>query len=118
MSVPRSVRQRVEKLRAEINEHAYRYHILDAPTVSDAAYDRLMRDLRALEGQYPELVTPDSPTQRVGAPPSAAFAAVRHRAPMLSLTNAFDEAELEAWDRRVRAGLGDVGIPYGCGLKV
>lgn len=118
MSVPRAVRQRVEKLRAEINEHAYRYHVLDAPTVSDAVYDRLLRELRALEEQYPELVTPDSPTQRVGAPPSAAFTAVRHRAPMLSLANAFDEAELEAWDRRVRAALGDAEIQYVCELKI
>jgi DNA ligase (NAD+) len=118
MSVPRSVRQRAEKLRAEINEHAYRYYVLDAPSVSDAAYDRLMRELRALEEQHLDLVTPDSPTQRVGAPPAAAFATVRHRAPMLSLANAFDEADLEAWDRRVRAGLGETTIQYVCELKI
>ncbi|MDR7417757.1 MAG: NAD-dependent DNA ligase LigA [Armatimonadota bacterium] len=116
--MPATVRQRVEKLRAQINEHNYRYHVLDAPIISDAAYDRLMRDLRALEEQYPELVTPDSPTQRVGAPPSAAFATVRHRTPMLSLANAFDEAELEAWSKRVRAGLGDAPVQYVCELKI
>jgi DNA ligase (NAD+) len=118
MSVPGSTRRRVEKLRAEINEHNYRYHVLDAPVISDAEYDRLLRDLRAIEDAHPELVTPDSPTQRVGAPPSAAFAPVRHRTPMLSLTNAFTEQELEAWDRRVRATLGDARVRYVCEVKV
>jgi DNA ligase (NAD+) len=118
MTVPATARQRAEKLRAQINEHNYRYHVLDAPTISDAAYDRLVRDLRALEERYPELVTPDSPTQRVGAPPSAAFATVRHRSPMLSLANAFDEADVETWDRRVRAGVGGAPVHYVCELKI
>jgi DNA ligase (NAD+) len=118
MSVPASVRRRVAKLRAEIDEHNYRYHVLDAPTISDAAYDRLVRELRELEAAYPELITPDSPTQRVGAPPSTAFAAVRHRAPMLSLANVFSEDELRAWDRRVRAALGEVPVRYVCEVKV
>ncbi|MDR7543012.1 MAG: NAD-dependent DNA ligase LigA, partial [Armatimonadota bacterium] len=118
MAVPASVRQRVERLRAEINEHAYRYYVLDAPTISDAAYDRLLRELRDLEAKYPELVTPDSPTQRVGAPPSAAFATVRHRTPMLSLANAFDVEELDAWDRRIRTALGAAPIHYVCELKI
>ncbi len=118
MNVPVDAQRRAAKLRAEITEHAYRYHVLDAPTISDAAYDRLIRDLRDLEERYPELVTPDSPTQRVGAPPSAAFATVRHRTPMLSLANAFDEAELEAWDKRVRAALGGVAVHYVCELKI
>lgn len=118
MNVPVTARRRAAQLRAEINEHAYLYHVLDAPAVPDAVYDGLVRELRALEEQYPELVTPDSPTQRVGAPPSAAFAAVRHRTAMLSLTNAFDEADLEAWARRVHAALGEAAIRYVCELKI
>ncbi len=118
MSVPAAARQRAEKLRAEINDHNYRYHVLDAPVISDGAYDRLVRELRDLEARYPALVMADSPTQRVGAPPVAAFATVRHRTPMLSLANAFDEAELEAWDRRVRSALGDVTVSYVCELKI
>ncbi|MGQ0568143.1 MAG: NAD-dependent DNA ligase LigA [Armatimonadota bacterium] len=118
MSVPADARRRAVTLRAEIDDHNYRYHVLDAPTITDAAYDRLIRELRELEDRYPDLVTPDSPTQRVGAPPSAAFATIRHRMPMLSLANAFDDAELEAWNRRVRATLGDVSIHYACELKI
>ena len=72
------------------------------PLISDGVYDRLVRELSDLETRYPDLITPDSPTQRVGAPPSAAFATVRHRAPMMSLANAFGDEELEAWDKRVR----------------
>ncbi len=118
MGVPRQMRERAARLREEINEHAYRYHVLDAPTISDAAYDQLMRDLRDLEARYPDLVTPDSPTQRVGAPPSAAFATVRHRAPMLSLANAFSDEELEAWEKRVRSVLGSAEVRYVCELKI
>ncbi len=118
MSVPVHAQRRAAKLRAEITEHAYRYHVLDEPTIPDAAYDRLLRELRDLEERYPELVTPDSPTQRVGAPPSAAFATVRHRTPMLSLANAFDQAELDAWDKRVRTALGDAAIYFVCELKI
>jgi DNA ligase (NAD+) len=118
MTVPSSARKRAAALRKDITEHNYRYHVLDAPTISDTAFDRLVRELRELEARYPELVTPDSPTQRVGAPPSAAFAAVRHRTPMRSLANAFDDAELEAWDRRVHAALGDVPVGYVCELKI
>ncbi|MBM3471298.1 MAG: NAD-dependent DNA ligase LigA [Armatimonadetes bacterium] len=118
MVIPSEARRRAEKLREEIAEHNYRYHVLDAPTISDAAYDRLVRELRDLEERYPGLITPDSPTQRVGAPPSAAFAMVRHRAPMLSLTNAFEEAELDSWDKRIRTALGEVSVHYVCELKI
>lgn len=118
MSVPSDVRQRAAKLRHAITEHNYRYHVLDAPTISDAAFDRLLRELHDLEARYPSLVTPDSPTQRVGAPPSAAFATVRHRAAMLSLANAFEEAELDAWEKRVRSTLGEVETRYVCELKI
>ncbi len=98
---------RITQLRDELRAHNYRYYVLDQPTISDAEYDALMRELRALEAEYPELVTPDSPTQRVGAPPAERFAKVRHREPMLSLANAFDEGDLRAWHARVRKLLGD-----------
>jgi DNA ligase (NAD+) len=118
VAVPPDIRRRVARLRDEINEHIYRYYVLDSPTISDAVYDQLVRELGDLETRYPELATPDSPTRRVGAPPSAAFAAVRHRAPMLSLANAFGDAGLEAWDRRVRQGLGGARVRYVCELKI
>ncbi|HLY52169.1 MAG TPA: hypothetical protein VKQ31_04085, partial [Steroidobacteraceae bacterium] len=80
---------RAAELRARLKEHDYRYYVLDDPSVSDAEYDRLMLELRALEAEHPELLTPDSPTQRVAGAPSAAFGEVVHRIPMLSLDNAF-----------------------------
>ena len=87
--VPASVRQRVERLRAEIERHNYRYHVLDDPEIPDSEYDGLLRELQELEREHPALVIPESPTQRVGGAPVAAFAQVRHRTPMLSLDNAF-----------------------------
>src|SRR5690606_30762352 len=95
------VARRIEALRAEIREHDHRYYVLDAPVISDAQYDQLMRELQELEAQHPELVTPDSPTQRVGAPPSEAFRRVPHRVPMLSLANVFNEEEAESWYRGI-----------------
>jgi DNA ligase (NAD+) len=95
----------VEELRSKINHHNYRYHVLDAPEISDAGYDALIHELQALEERFPELITPDSPTQRVGAPPSELFAPVQHSAPLLSLDNAFSEADLDAWYARVLRGL-------------
>jgi DNA ligase (NAD+) len=104
---------RVEELREQIRQHNYRYYVQDEPTVSDAEYDALMRELRSLEETHPELVTPDSPTRRVGAAPSEKFAKVRHPVPMLSLGNAFDEGDLRAWRDRVTRLLGDdVPIAY------
>jgi DNA ligase (NAD+) len=97
---------RVEELRSAINYHDYRYHVLDAPEIADAEYDALMRELRGLEGKFPELITPDSPTQRVSGQPIEAFGVVEHRVQMLSLGNAFDEEELRAWYRRV-AGMAE-----------
>ncbi len=102
-----TARQRMAALRAEIEHHDYRYHVLDDPEIPDAAYDRLMLELRTLEAQHPELVTADSPTQRVGAAPLAAFGEVVHRVPMLSLDNGFSEDDARAFDRRVRERLGD-----------
>jgi DNA ligase (NAD+) len=99
--------QRVAELREQLRYHLYRYHVLDDPIVSDAEYDALIRELRTIEVAHPQLVTPDSPTQRVGAPASEKFAKVRHPVPMLSLGNAFDEDDLRAWRERVVRVLGD-----------
>jgi DNA ligase (NAD+) len=101
MAVPEAAQQRAEQLRTEIEEHNYRYFVLDQPTISDAEFDALMRELRDLEAAYPELVTPDSPTQRPGGMPATTFAPVRHDVPMLSLDNAFDRQELDAWYERI-----------------
>ncbi|GAB4108503.1 MAG: NAD-dependent DNA ligase LigA [Roseiflexaceae bacterium] len=98
--------QRAEQLRDEIRAHNYRYYVLDDPVVSDAEYDALLRELRALEEAHPELVTPDSPTRRVGAAPSDKFAKVRHPVPMLSLGNAFNEEDVRAWRERILRLLG------------
>ena len=100
-----AVRRRIARLREEINRHNYLYYVLDAPEIPDSEYDRLMRELEALESQHPGLVAPDSPTQRVGAGPLEAFSEVRHRVPMLSLENALDELEMADFDRRVRERL-------------
>jgi DNA ligase (NAD+) len=98
----RKVRPELAKLRKAIEAHNYAYHALDSPTVSDAEFDRLMRRLQELEREHPDLVTPDSPTQRVGSAKLAAFREVRHSRPMLSLDNVFNDAELEAFDKRTR----------------
>lgn len=106
-------RHRAEALREAIRHHNYRYYVLDDPEVPDAEYDRLLQELRALEDAFPALVTPDSPTQRVGDAPLEAFGTVRHEQPMLSLDNVFDEAGFRAFDRRVRERLGeDAQIVY------
>ncbi|HHJ12949.1 MAG TPA: NAD-dependent DNA ligase LigA [Gammaproteobacteria bacterium] len=99
-------RRRAERLREQIDYHNYRYYVLDDPEIPDIEYDRLMRELQKLEAEHPELVTPDSPTQRVGAAPLEGFAEVRHELPMLSLENAFSDDELADFDRRVRERLG------------
>ena len=99
-------------LRAQLEQHNHSYYVLDQPTVSDAEYDRLFRELQALELAFPELLRPDSPTQRVGGAPLAAFNEVRHATPMLSLNNAFAQEEVEAFDRRVAEALGSPLIEY------
>ncbi len=108
-----STTERIDELREEIRHHNYRYHVLDDPEVPDAEYDRLIRELKALEEKHPELVTPDSPTQRVGDAPISAFGTVQHTLPMLSLDNAFSEEELRDFHRRVvdRLDLEDDGEP-------
>ena len=107
----------VRALRDAIDHHSYRYHVLDDPEISDAEYDALVRELTVLEEEHPDLVTPDSPTQRVGAAPSSLFAAVQHPSPMWSLDNAFSFEELVAWGKRVEKVLGGVA-DYWCELKV
>jgi DNA ligase (NAD+) len=108
-----AVLDRIAVLRNELRAHNYRYYVLDDPSVSDAEYDALMRELRELEAASPDAITPDSPTQRVGAPPAERFAKVQHREPMLSLGNAFDAADLHAWRDRVVKLLGpEANIAY------
>lgn len=109
---------RVEELRELINFHSYRYHVLDDPEVADAEYDELVAELRGLEDAFPELIAPDSPTQRVGATPAELFAPVSHRAPMLSLDNAFSTDELDAWAARLERGLGHGPSGFACELKI
>ncbi len=112
------VKQRIEELRKLINYHNYRYYVLDSPEISDAEYDELMRELKRLEEEYPEFVTPDSPTQRVGAAPVEAFGVVEHPQPLLSLANAFSDEELDAWYRRVSNLLGGRHTDFVCELKI
>jgi DNA ligase (NAD+) len=118
---PREVVERAKWLRSEIDQANYRYYVLDQPTLSDAEYDRLLRELAEIEEQYPSLVTPDSPTQRVGAAPQSAFGTHTHRQAMLSLGNAFSEEELRAFDGRVKRNLGlEAGsdVEYVAELKI
>ena len=109
---------RVEALREQIRYHAHRYYVLDEPEVSDAQYDQLVAELVALEAAHPELVTPDSPTQRVGAPPSSAFAPVTHRQRMFSLDNAESAEDLDAWSERLHRVLGRAPDGFACELKI
>lgn len=110
---------RILELRAELDQHNYRYHVLDEPSIPDAEYDRLFRELKELEAANPELVTADSPTQRVGNVALGAFSQVRHEIPMLSLGNAFEETDLREFDRRVTEGLDlPVGDLFGSGAAV
>jgi len=112
-------RAEIERLRGEINRHNYRYYVLDDPELTDAEYDRLMRRLEALEADHPELLSPDSPTQRVGAAPSERFATVVHRRMMLSLANAMDDAEMLEFDRRIKRFLkSDSAIEYVAEVKL
>src|SRR6476469_227478 len=111
---------RINQLRNEIRYHEERYYIHNAPDISDEEFDRLLHELEHLEAEHPDLVTPDSPTQRVAGRPTESFPTVEHIAPMLSLDNAYDEDELRAFDERVRrgAGRGDAPIAYVAELKI
>ncbi len=110
--------ERAEELRSQISEHLHRYHVLDDPIVSDADFDALVRELAAIEAEHPDLVTPDSPTQRVGAPVGTLFSPVVHRRPLFSLDNAETEADLELWRRRMERQLGHEPDGYSCELKI
>lgn len=103
---------RIAQLRAEIEQHNLRYYVQDDPTIPDAEYDKLFRELQTLEAQHPELASPTSPTQRVGGAPLKTFSEVQHRTPMLSLNNAFSEAEVRAFDTRIREALGVAEVEY------
>jgi len=111
-AAPANIKKEIEELREKLRYHEYRYYVLDEPEISDAAYDRMMERLRKLEAAHPELVTPDSPTVRVGGAPREGFQTVRHARPMLSLDNAFSYDALREWDRRVREGSGKEKIEY------
>ncbi len=117
MKAPRQAVQRAEKLRKDLHEHDYRYYVLAEPTISDEQYDHLLRELLDLETGYPELQTPDSPTQRVGGAPTKIFPTVTHDPPMLSLGNSYSEEEIRDFDRRVRESLGDKTPRYVAELK-
>src|SRR5437764_6162747 len=114
-----SLKAKAEELRDELRRHEYLYYGLDAPEISDAEFDALMNRLKKLEAEQPELVTPDSPTQRVGGKPKEGFAKTAHSRPMLSLDNAYNEEELRAWEERVRGGLpaGET-VRFCCELKL
>lgn len=119
MTVIQQVMQQVEKLRQQINEHNYRYYVLDDPSIPDAEFDQLFEKLKALEKQHPEFITPDSPTQRVGAKPLKTFAEIHHEIPMLSLENAFTDEDTIAFDQRIRDRLHvDHEIEYVCEPKL
>ena len=112
------VRRRVEELRSELRRHEHLYYVMDAPAISDAEYDALMNELKKLEAEHPDLLTPDSPTQRVGGKPAEAFRKVKHSRPMLSLDNAYNAEELTDWDRRVHELAGNLSVEYTAELKL
>jgi DNA ligase (NAD+) len=114
----KDIQSRINSLREEIRRHEHLYYVLDAPEIPDAQFDRLMQELKRLEAAHPELITPDSPTQRVGGRPREGFIKVEHSRPMLSLDNAFGEEELRSWDRRVRELAGSDKIEYVCEFKM
>ncbi|MCK5362135.1 MAG: NAD-dependent DNA ligase LigA, partial [Gammaproteobacteria bacterium] len=118
MAAAKAIVQRAAELRDNIDYHNYRYYSLDDPIVPDAEYDRLLRELASLENQYPELIIPESPTQRVGSAPAEAFGEITHVVPMLSLANAFEEQELVDFDRRVRERLDVDLVEYAAETKL
>ena len=118
MPAGKDIVTKIEKLRDVIRHHEHRYYVLDDPEISDAEYDRLVNELKALEKEHPELITPESPTQRVGGKPREGFVKVPHSTPMLSLDNAYNEQELRDWARRAEELSGDRKIEYVCELKL
>src|ERR1700758_2164983 len=114
----KNITAEIEDLREKLHHHEHLYYVLDQPEITDAEYDSMMRRLQELEREHPELVTPDSPTQRVGGKPREGFVKVRHSAPMLSLDNTYSEEELRAWERRVHELSGRRDVEYVCELKL
>src|SRR6476659_6275987 len=116
----KTIEQRLTELREQIRHHEERYYIQNAPEISDEEFDRLLHELERLEAEHPDLVTPDSPTQRVAGRPIEGFQTVEHRQPMLSLDNSYNDDELRAFDERVRkgAGLGEAPVVYVAELKI
>ncbi|HXW77196.1 MAG TPA: NAD-dependent DNA ligase LigA, partial [Candidatus Eremiobacteraceae bacterium] len=118
MSAPAPIVKRAQELRDLLNRYSYEYHVLDAPSVEDARYDALLRELQQIEAEHPDTQTPDSPTMRVGAAPSTAFTAYPHVVPMLSLGNAFGSDELRTWHARIRKLLGEQPVAFVAELKI
>src|ERR1700704_4491108 len=118
MAAAKDLEQKIEGLREKVRYHEHLYYVLDNPEISDAEFDKLMQQLQQLEAEHPTLITPDSPTQRVGGKPREGFIKVRHSSPMLSLDNALNEAELRDFDRRVRELLGGAEYRYVAELKM
>ncbi len=118
MAGTKETEKKIESLRETIRHHEYLYYVLDQPKISDAEFDKLMRQLKDMEGEHPSLITPDSPTQRVGGKPREGFVKVRHSSPMLSLDNTYSEEELRDWERRVHELSGRSAVDYVCELKL
>ena len=117
--MPPTIEKKIESLREQIRENDYKYYILTQPSISDAEYDRLLKELELLEKEHPELITPDSPTQRVGSDLTKEFKPVEHKIPMLSLSNTYSEEELFDFDRRVKDGLAEnENVEYLVELKI
>ena len=117
-SATKDVEKKLESLRDKIRYHEHRYYVLDDPEISDADFDKLMQQLKKLEAEHPDLVTPDSPSQRVGGKAREGFVKVRHSSAMLSLDNTYNEDELRAWERRVHELTGRKDVEYVCELKL
>src|SRR5437660_2279653 len=118
MPAAKIVEKKIETLREKIRHHEYLYYVLDNPGISDQEFDLLMQQLKDLEAENPSLITPDSPTQRVGGKPREGFVKVRHSSPMLSLDNTYSEEELRGWERRVHELSGRKDVDYVCELKL
>src|SRR6202140_67217 len=114
----KDIEKKIEALREKIRHHEYRYFVLDDPEISDAEFDQLMIQLKKLEAEHPALITPDSPTQRVGGKPREGVVKARHSSPMLSLDNTYSVDELRSWERRVHELSGPTDIEYACELKL
>jgi DNA ligase (NAD+) len=118
MLAPKDVEKKIEALREKVRHHEYLYYVLDNPEIGDADFDKLMQQLKNLESEHPSLLTPDSPTQRVGGKPREGFVKVRHSSPMLSLDNTYSEEEMRGWERRVHELTGRSDVDYVCELKL